>query len=176
MPIGSQVWGWPAAGFDQSSLKALLQLFLSDLAFSVGQAFFHFFILSDFKLLKQRSRKKKENITKLLNQSLVVFLVILHSLVSPAPQHTHTHTHTTFRLLRSHYYRINGNAFTLSDLCSRPIHLSQREWRNETSFKVWIFISLVLASLLVTGTGLGEQPSGSLTGGHPYAAVMFSAN
>lgn len=92
MPIGSQVWGWPAAGFDQSSLKALLQLFLSDLAFSVGQAFFHFFILSDFKLLKQRSRKKKENITKLLNQSLVVFLVILHSLVSPAPQHTHTHT------------------------------------------------------------------------------------
>lgn len=42
--------------------------------------------------------------------------------------------------------------------------------------KLEFFISLVLASLLVTETGLGEQPSGSLTGGHPYAAVMFSAN
>lgn len=30
--------------------------------------------------------------------------------------------------------------------------------------------------VIVTGTGLEEQPSGSLTGGHPYAAVMFFAN
>lgn len=28
IPMGSQVLGWPAAGFDQSNLKALLQLFV----------------------------------------------------------------------------------------------------------------------------------------------------
>lgn len=49
IPIGSQVLSLPAAGFDQSSLKALLQLFLSNVAVFCRSSVF---ILSEFKLLE----------------------------------------------------------------------------------------------------------------------------
>lgn len=80
MPIRSQVLGWTAAGFDQSSLKALLQLFLSDLPsfFFCRSSVFHFFILSGFMSTKV---EKKTHITKLSNQSLMAVLVIFYSLV-----------------------------------------------------------------------------------------------
>lgn len=87
MPIGSQVWGWPAAGFDQSSLKALLQLFLSDLAFFWRSSIFLFFI---FHMTLSYRRTKMNYIAKLSNQTLMPFLppLILVSLVHTWHQFT----------------------------------------------------------------------------------------
>lgn len=145
MPIGSQVLCWPAAGFDQSSLKALLQLFLSDFAFSVGQAFF---IFSFYQPLEHRSRKKK-HITKLSNQSLMAFLVVLHSLA---------HTQHQFEVTRIPLQQDQQECFYIVQLLL-IIHPSfpENEGIKHLS-KFEFFISLVLASLLVTETGLGEQP------------------
>lgn len=75
MPTGSQVRGCPAAGFDQSGLKAPLKI----------SEWFNVFWRSShcFHSGWCKAPKKRQYITKLPNKTLMSFLAILHSLAHP---------------------------------------------------------------------------------------------
>lgn len=77
MPTGSQVRGCPAAGFDQSGLKAPLKI---SEWFSVSWRSSHCFHSGWCKAPK---KKKRQYITKLPKQTLMSFLAVLHSLAHP---------------------------------------------------------------------------------------------
>ena len=178
MPTGSQVWGWASSRLwpikPKSITTTISEWFSFFFFFSVGQAFFNFSFPQTLSCSSNEAGKEKKNththITKLSNQSLMAFLVILHSLARTQPQ---------FQVTRIPLLQDQQECFYIVRplLTTHPSFPDENE-ENETSLKVRIFffISLVLVSLLVTGAGMGEQPSGTLTGGHPYAAVMFPAN